>query len=366
MKIGIDVSQIAHRGSGVARYVYALINALLKYDKENEYVLFFSSLRQNFPQDLKNNLKENFKLKNSFVPPTLLDMLWNRLHILPIENFTGNVDVFFTSDWVEPPAKKAFKITTVHDLITYKFPETSLAKIIETQKRRLGWVKKESDLVLCDSQATKKDIIEILGIDAKKLEVLYPSVETHAPSDRSLKETKDKYEIKKPFILTVGKIEPRKNIPKLIEAFKKTGLQDVDLYVVGPKGWESTNLQETDNVKFLGFVPDQDLHALYKQAMFFVYPSLYEGFGYPVVEAMSLRCPVAVSNNSSLKEITENNGLLFDPNSVNDIAKAILMYYKDETLRNRMSEKGLKRAQDFTQEKFARNLIGIFDQIFKK
>lgn len=377
MKIGIDVSQMAHEGSGVARYVSALLESLIKYDKENEYVLFFSSLRKTFNANLKKKLNKNFIVKNSFVPPSFLDILWNRLHLLPVESLIGKVDIFFTSDWVEPPTRRALKITTIHDMIVYKFAQTShsattvdwskltvSANIVETQKRRLSWVKKESDLILCDSESTRKDVEKILKINSEKLKVLYPSVETFEPTELKLNEIKEKYNITKPFILTVGKIEPRKNIPKLIDAFQKTGIKDYDLLIVGPKGWESESFELSDNIKFLGFVSDEDLYAFYKLAAFFVFPSLYEGFGYPVVEAMSLGCPVATSNNSSLKEITKDNGLLFDPSSVDEIAKAIKEYYNDESLRKKMSEKGLKRAKDFSQEQFAKNLINIFENLY--
>jgi len=174
MKIGIDISQVAYEKTGVAKYVRNLVENLIKIDKDNEYVLFFASFRrkiQNSKFKIQNN---NVKLKIFKIPPTLLDILWNRLHILPIEWLIGPVDVFITSDWTEPPAKKAKKVTILYDLIVYKHPQETAKKIVEVQKRKLKWVKKESEVIICISEATKKDAMEILGIEEKRLKVAHP------------------------------------------------------------------------------------------------------------------------------------------------------------------------------------------------
>lgn len=365
MKIGIDVSQFAFKGSGVARYTETLIESLIKYDKNNSYILFFSSLRKAFPADLKEKLPENFTLKEFKLPPTLMDTVWNRLNVLPIETLIGEIDIFFSSDWTEPPVKKALKLTTIHDLVTYKFPETSHPKIIATQKRRLMRVKKESHLILCDSKATKEDVINILHVEENRLEILYPSVEISSPSEKETSEVMKNYNITTPYILSVGKLEPRKNLDKLIKAFKEIAFPNTQLIIVGAKGWgeELGNANISQNIRFLGFIPDKDLYALYKNALYFIYPSLYEGFGYPVVEAMNLGCPVATSNNSSLGEIAADNGVLFNPNEVLDIARGMRLLHQDGKLRETLAKKGAKRARDFSSERFAKQLLEIFSSL---
>jgi len=170
MKIGIDVSQLAYKNIGVSNYLQNLVENLIKTDDKNEYVLFFSSLRGKMP-DL-NIRSKNVQIKQFRLPPILLDLLWNRLHIMPIENFIGQVDVFVTSDWTEPPARHAKKATILYDLIIYKYPKETADKIIRVQKRKLEWVKKESDRILCISEATRKDAIEVLNIDQKQLFVI--------------------------------------------------------------------------------------------------------------------------------------------------------------------------------------------------
>ena len=183
MRIGIDVSQLAFEDTGVANYLEKLLSELFRLNKEIEYVLFYSSLRKELrfkTQDLKNVQLRKFR-----IPPSILDILWNRLHIFPIENFIGYIDVFMTSDWIEPPTRKAKKATILYDLIVYKYPEETHSKtefnplrfiispnIVASQKRKLKWVKKESDKILCISEATKKDAEEILGIESSRLEVI--------------------------------------------------------------------------------------------------------------------------------------------------------------------------------------------------
>jgi hypothetical protein len=175
VKIGIDVSQIAYEGTGVANYLSNLVLNLSRIDDKNQYILFYSSLRKDFPlPNFKSN--SNFQIKKFKFPPSLLDLLWNKLHILPIEWLIGDVDIFITSDWTEPPALRAKKATILYDLIVYKYPEETDRKIVEVQRRKLKWVKKESEMIFCISEATKNDALEVLGIEGKKLKAIYPGI----------------------------------------------------------------------------------------------------------------------------------------------------------------------------------------------
>jgi hypothetical protein len=188
MKIGIDISQLAYPETGVSNYLQDLVSNLLEIDKKNQYILFFSSLRKNLSsQIISLSSKPNVQLRTFKLPPTLLDLLWNKLHILPIESLIGDVDVFITSDWTEPPARKAKKATILYDLMIYKYPQEShhqtkfnpfkliiSPNIVEVQKRKLQWVKKESAKIFCISHSTADDAQQILGIDRSKLAVVYP------------------------------------------------------------------------------------------------------------------------------------------------------------------------------------------------
>lgn len=179
MKIGIDISQTAYENTGVANYLENLVSKLLELDNNNQYVLFYSSLRRkrqfsNFVSFARES--SQIKFKTFYFPPLILDLLWNKLHIAPIEWFIGKVDLFISSDWTEPPALKAKKATILYDLIIYKHPDETDQKIVSVQKRKLKWVKKESEIVFCISDSTKKDAEEILGINEAKLIVIYPGL----------------------------------------------------------------------------------------------------------------------------------------------------------------------------------------------
>lgn len=185
MKIGIDISQLAYPTTGVATYLENFIVHIMQQDTENEYILFYSSLRRKMKnQKVKKltllgqeqNQKTKCVIKSFPIPPSLLDIVWNRLHILPIELFVGDIDIFITSDWTEPPAIRAKKVTIIYDLIVYKYPKETDRKIVETQKRKLFWVRKETRKFFCISKATKQDVIEILKVAEDRVTVLYPGV----------------------------------------------------------------------------------------------------------------------------------------------------------------------------------------------
>lgn len=178
MKIGIDISQIVHEGTGVGEYVRHLVKALLTIDQQNEYVLFGASLRKlssikaYFEEVREGNSR--IRLVAVPIPPTFLEFLWNTLHIVPVEWFVGRVDVFWSSDWIQPPLGTAKGVTTIHDVSFLRFPETFAQRIREVQGRRLAWVKRECKTILCDSQSTKNDTMELLTIPEGRLQVVYP------------------------------------------------------------------------------------------------------------------------------------------------------------------------------------------------
>ncbi len=177
MRIGIDVSQLAYPNTGVAIFLQNLLEKLFANDLKNEYVLFYSSLRRPVPQLLFALQKEskNISVKSFKFPPSLLHIIWNMVHFLPIESLIGPVDVFISSDWTQPPSK-AKKLTILYDLIVYKYPEETAEKIVAVQRSRLEWVRKEVDKIICISRATKKDAMEILKIPENRLSVIYPGI----------------------------------------------------------------------------------------------------------------------------------------------------------------------------------------------
>ena len=222
----------------------------------------------------------------------------------------------------------------------------------------MEWVKKESTYIITPSQATQEDVAKFLSIPLSKITPLYSGVEIQKPSENSKVAVIKKFNVSQPFILSVGKLEPRKNITRLIDAFlsiKKKGWQ---LIIVGPHGWDDKSDQKKrDQIIFTGYVSEMELHALYEQCQFFVYPSLWEGFGYPVVEAMMHKKAVAVSNNSSLLELAHGRGIVFDPLSTPAIAEGLQHLIDDKALRNELAEKGFVFSQEFTWKRYYEGLM---------
>ncbi len=356
MKIGIDISQIVY-GTGVSVYTKNLVKNLLLIDQKNDYVFFAGSLRQ--ISNVKYQISRwegNFGTKIWPIPPTLADIIWNRLHILPIETFIGKVDVFHSSDWTQPPTK-AFKVTTIHDLVPFKFPQESHPRIIKAHQARLAWVRDEVDAVIAVSESTKKDLIE-LGIRGEKIRVIPEApMAIFKPQDKKTVEAaKKKYNLRGDYIFSIG-VGLRKNTKRLIEAFQKsTAGKDLKLVLAGRPSGRGERVR---GVIYLGHVSEEDLIALYSGAKVMVYPSLYEGFGLPVLEAMACGTPVVTSYTSSLPEVAGGAAVLVDPEDVSSIVEGI-----QTALRRQVSlrRQGLARAKQFSWQKTAEETLGVYKQ----
>ena len=371
MKLGIDISQIVYAGSGVARFTNGLLNTILDLDRKNSWFFFFSSLRRTLDPGLEKKIKDcGHRLLKWKLPPTALSFLFNDLHNFS-KLLTSNIkhltslDWLITSDWTEPPLP-VNKATVVHDLVYLRYPELVDKKILLTQQKRLNWVKKESRIIFADSNATKQDLIEFLKINKNKIVVNYPGVEIKKPTEKQIRFTLNKYNLKKPFILTVGKLEPRKNLNRLIEVFNRVKNHSVILVIVGPPGWNKTNTSinrlieaSSGNVYYLGRIADEELYSLYLSSLFYIQPSIWEGFGYPVVEAMKLNKPVAAANTSSLKEIVQDAGLLFDPYNLDEIYNCINIMLNNSKLRADLAKKGYERSKIFTWNKYFTTMMRV-------
>ncbi len=383
MKIGIDISQIVYRGTGVASYTKFLVEGFSRIDKDNQFILFGSSLRNKklLKEFLKEFDKNKFKRKISSLPPKFLEFLWNGIHLFPIENLIGEVDVFHSSDWLEPPARSAKKVTTIHDFAVFKYPQTFSARgghdIVANQKRKLFFAKRECDLIICVSQTTKQDAMEILKIPEKKLRVVYEAPETmYFPrGEEQIKRVMEKFGVKDNYLLCVGTREPRKNLDRAIMAFAEIASKypELSLLIAGKYGWGEDNskfkIQNSkleSKVKLLGFVEQEDLAALYSRAEAFVYPSLYEGFGLPILDAMSCGAPVVTSNVGSMKEVAGESAVLIDPESVDSIAEGVLKILKNASLRNELKAKGLKRSGEFSWDKTALQTLNVYHSLADK
>ncbi len=355
MRIAIDASQIIY-GTGVSVYTRNLIENILLYDKENQYLIFGGSLRR--IGELKTILSKfkaiNFSFKVFPFPPALADIIWNRLHFFRIENLIGKIDVFHSSDWTQPPSN-SFKVTTVHDVVPVKYPALSSAKLINNQKLRLEWVRKEVDRIIVPSFSTALDL-EDIGFKREKIRVIPEALDSSFKpvKKREIEKVKQRLRIRGKYLLSVG-VNERKNTRRIIEALEKIRAEtDIQLVIVGNS---FVNLPQTPGVIFTGFVSYDILPSLYSGAEALVYPSLYEGFGLPILEAFSCKTPVVTSNLGSMAEVAGRAAVLVDPYDVYSIYEGIR---KAILNRSKLIKLGLKRLKNYSWERTAKETLKVY------
>jgi len=377
MIIGIDVSSTAY-GTGVSNYTLNLVRHLLKNDHQNSYKLFFSSLRQPLPREISELLKyKNVRIFHYHLPPTLLAILWNRLHLLPIELFIGKCDVFHTSDWTQPPTFRAKTIATIHDLTPFLNPQWLHSRIVSTHRQKMYWAVKSCRHFICVSENSKKDLLKIFPkINPQNCSVVYEAAEDKydqflklsLEAQSSKKATIEKqYDLKK-YILSQGTREPRKNLTRLITAFnlyhQKHPQSKVELAITGKYGWGKDILHlKNSYIKILGYIPEKDMVALHASALFLAYPSLYEGFGLPLIKSMKVGVPVLSSHTSSIPEVVGKSGILVDPNSVDSIYNGLQKLLSSATLRQQLAKKAIQNATKFSWDQTALNTLNIYSKL---
>ena len=390
MNIGIDIRSTLKKQTGIGRYTLNLINSLAKIDSKNDYFLYSRKKLLDFKRRLPDLPGKNFR----------------HVKILPAggRHACPLLDVFHTSSYDLPGQGKAIKfIVTIHDVIIKAYPhghdEKTIKEIDEQLKRVLG----EADLLIADSYNTRSDLMKFYGVHDAKIKVIYPGVVLDSSATVAMADLLEQYyssrlpttetmvgcskniasivraspprrTSREPYILFVGTIEPRKNVQGLIKAFNylKKNLvgavsdRPLQLYIVGMKGWmyedifkEYEDSAFKNDIIFKGYVSDKGLAQLYKNASVFVYPSFYEGFGFPILEAFSHGAPVVTSKTSSCGEIAGDSALLINPDNYKEIGEAVLKIINSESLRQELVKKGLDRAKEFTWQKTAREFLRL-------
>ena len=372
LTIGIDYTSAIHQSAGIGRYVAEMVKALAHLGSAAHYRLFVAEAGRNFTQPLPG---PNFSWHSTPITERWLTRLWHRLRLpLPVEYWTGPVNIFHAPDFFLPPVKSSTKtIVTVHDLSYIREPDTVMPGMADHLNSSVPRSVKRANHVIAVSEATRQDLIELYDTPAEKITTLYHGVTAEfQPSTDETRQAaiRQKYGLEvRPFILSVSTLQPRKNFRRLIQAFAHLD-STYGLVIVGGRGWQyETIFQEVkkqgliDRVIFPGFVEDADLPWLYNMADLFVYPSLYEGFGLPILEAMACGTPVVASNQSSLPEVVGQAGLLVNPRDVEALATAMQRMLVDRVLRGQLVEAGFKQAKKFTWSDMAGKLLALYQKL---
>ncbi len=376
MKIAIDVRTVLPNRSGVGNYVLNLIQNLSQVDPEPIYYF----LAQNKNLSLLGHLARGqnpFLTMFSHENHPLSDF-WEHF-ILPLRLKEMGINVFHGPASLIPFRKDhCGLVVTIHDLVAFLFPETIPLKYGAYMRYLLRQAVKKADKIIAVSNHTKEDLIKILKVPREKIVVIHEaSSPIFHPDNRREVQThlKEQYGITKKFIYHLGNIEPRKNLIVLLEAFTRVCREmgnEYQLVVSGQRGWLTGSLSRffknypaRDQVLFTGYVPMEEIPLFMNGAEVFVFPSLYEGFGLPVLEAMSCGTPVISSNRSSIPEIVGSAAVLVDPTSIRDLADRIIELLKNPDERMHLSQLGLEQASRFSWIEAARQTLDVYRSVMK-
>ncbi len=381
MIISINIQPLCNdHYTGIASYGYNLLKNLIGcYTNDTIYLNYFGAENLKSELDVKfNNGHESYTINNN---SKISEELFRALSlIMPLnysKYFEQEVDISYFFSFFLPRKVKGKCIFTIHDMVNKIYPETVKLSNIIALNLELKRSAQRADRIITVSESTKRDIIKYLKVPKEKISIIPPAYDNkifhNQYNDIEIKNCLNKYNINSKYILYLGTIEPRKNLVRLIQAYYKAFNSQSDaplLVLAGGKGWkyksifkEVKKLKLEDQVIFTGYVSQEDAPLLMNGAEFFAFPSLYEGFGMPCLEAMACGAPVLTSNVSSMPEVVGDAGVLVDPLSVDDITEKLKILYYDKKLRLQCINKGLEQCELFSWKSSAEKLYKVFQEV---
>lgn len=381
-RIVIDGLPLQVRSAGIAAYTAGLVRTMAALMPDTEFVLFGMSrvglrlLRAKPPAHTpEGDWPANLRRVGSVLFPAVMGYPVPAVsRLLTIESVVGECDVFHGTNYAVPRGRTARLVVTIHDLTLLRHPHLGTGTLSRFV-RRTSRAATEAHRIIADSESTRRDIIDLLGVPANKLRVVYPGCDLRfQPMLRTAARAyvRDRHGLGDPYILHVGTLEPRKNLDTLVKAYARLRRErriQHGLVLVGERGWKYESIFKLvdqlglqDAVRCTGAVPAADLPALYNAADLFVYPSLYEGFGLPPLEALACGTPVITSSVSSLPEVVGDAALLVDPGDEEGLALAMAEVLGDGERRRHMRERGLEQARRFSWERCARETLAVYEE----
>lgn len=375
MKIAIDIRPIMDpKPKGVGHYTLNILKNLLEIDNTNEYILFYNQSKKVKLPPFLVNYKDKIKIKAFHYPNKLINLSLRFFKYPKIDKLLDEPDIFFSPNlnfFAFSKNSKTKKILTIHDLSYKIYPEFFSAKGNFWHKLLEKNIYKFDKLITI-SQNTKRDLINQYKIPEEKFEVIYSGINSdkfsQEYSEKEKQILKNKYNLPEKYIFFLATFEPRKNIESLIQSFNIIRKKlNIKLVLAGAKGWKNSSIFEfikkspnNQDILVLDYVEDKDKAFLYQNAALFLFPSFYEGFGFPPLEAMSAGCPVVAGLNSSLPEICGKAALLVNPYSLKEISQASIQILTDSQLRNHLIEQGFLQSKKFSWQNTAKNMLELF------
>jgi glycosyltransferase involved in cell wall biosynthesis len=373
LTVGYDATAAVRQGAGIGRYARELLAALARRTDDVHYKLLSSS--GGVTEGYLPRLDGRFRHRALPVSDRVTNVFWQRWHVgVPVQTLIGCFDLFHSPDFTLPPTARRPAVVTVHDLAFLRVPEAAYPSLREYLEVVVPRSARRAERVIAVSQRTADDLVELLGIPAARIAVIPEGVSAQFVPVGDTRKTRaelELYGIRKPYVLAVGTLEPRKNYVRLFSAYARLRARGYDghLVVAGRRGWLYEPILAA--IRKLGLASeikiihprDQDLPALYSLAEAFVYPSLYEGFGIPPLEAMACGTAVACSAASSLPEVVGDAALLFDPLDEQQICDSVERLLSDEALRAHLIERGRARAETFTWDRTAERTVTVYQEV---
>jgi len=361
VRIAIEAQRLFGEKTGIGQYFFNLTEALLKLDKKNSYSLVFFTLFHK-RRKLFFGKRKNLSYRSIwYFPYRLYRKLFKWGIKIPLDLFVGRHDIYLFPDFHVFPTRSGKSVAIIYDLVFERFPEyTANKKHLDYLRKVVPEAARCSDRIVTISEFTKREIVDVYKVDEEKITVIHPGLD-----HKFFKPAEGK---KRPIILFLGTLEPRKNVVNLIRAYGMLpNREEYDLVIAGMRGWKYEEIFQKveelgldDKVVFTGYVPDRQRSKLLQEAQVFVYPSFYEGFGMPVIEAQACGTAAITSDTPSLSEAAGKGALFVDPNDVEGLSQAMDKLLKSQKLRKELIGKGLKNARKYSWEKSARKLLKLF------
>jgi glycosyltransferase involved in cell wall biosynthesis len=367
MRVAIDARKI--HDFGIGTYIRNLLRHLARVDHTSEFVLLCGEADLGVAAQLGPNFR-------AVLEPSPNYSIREQVHV-PWVLRREKPDVYHAPHYVLPAGVRCPSVVTIHDCIHLMFPQYLPNRLAYAYARAQMWsAARRSDCILTVSEASKRDILHLFNVPPEKIVVVYNAIDSHfsvTPSEEAVARVRERYQLDHQFVLYVGNIKPLKNLVRLIEAFdelRRNDLEDLKLLIIGDQISKTPALRRAvhrhklhKHVRFLGYLSDDQLAILYRLASVFVFPSLYEGFGLPPLEAMASGTPVVTSNVSSLPEVVGDAAVLVDPYDVDALVDGLRRVLTNPTLAAEMRRKGIERAREFSWERSVAKTWAVYQTI---
>ena len=376
MRIGFDISHSLGNPSGLGRYASGLLHGLVRSAPEHQF-LAYPFFYEHFPAQWRRAqtpAAPNVRVNRPPLPRPIIGRMLAHGGVIA-ELLFGDVDITHSNGTIAPILRRSRLVYTVYDCTVFLMPELHDQGNVEVVSRNMRLAAERAVAIIADSESTRTDYLATVPADPERVSVVYGAADARFNpliSESEIQRVRARYGIGREYVLAVGTTEPRKNLFRLIRAFESLSShhRDVQLVVAGRRGWLSEPLYEyveqhslEDTVRFAGYVDAGDLPALYAGATVFAYPSLYEGFGLPLVEAMASGVPVLTSNRSSLPEVAGDAAILVNPEDEAEIAGELVHLLEDEQLRRELTKEGIRQAARFSWESSAKRLLQVYERV---